>query len=238
MTPAISVVIPTLNESDYLSKTLESVLRKANQPNSLEVLVIDAGSTDGTLESIKDLQVQTFVEPSFIFKKYKSLNLGLKKAKGDTVVFLDADTELPDAFDTLIYQCLSKPGVVAGAFEFSFSSKSLMLQLLEWLNRLRYRFGQMYYGDQAIFCRRETALKIGGVPEMDLMESAYFCKRLKKEGKLCLVTEAIKTSPRRFNEHGFLKISWFDFTMWLRFILKLPVEQYGKKYWRLNMVEK
>lgn len=231
----ISIIIPTLNEEKYLKKTIQNIFECAENPNDLEILVIDAGSCDQTLESIRDLEVQTFSKPEFALKKYESLNFGIQNSTGEYLIFLDADTKLPKAFDSLIKSKLSRKNIVGGAFEFSFERPDWKLYLLQLLNRARYRLRKTYYGDQAIFCKREAAISIGGYPKKELMESAYFCDKLMRAGKLSLIRTPVKTSPRRFNENGFFKVFWFDFVMWIRFGLNLPVEQYGKSYWGLNM---
>lgn len=231
----ISVIVPTLEEEGYIRKTVTDVLAKAENPQKIEILVIDAGSADGTLKSVRDLDVQIFSKPEFAFKKYKSLNFGIEKAKGDVLLFLDADTILPRAFDKYVNDTLQDGKIVGGAFEFSFEKPDLKLFFLQTVNRLRYRLEQTYYGDQAVFCRKEAAQRVGGYPEQTLMESAFFCSRLLKVGKLKLVKKPIKTSGRRFNEKGFFRVFWFDFSMWVRFMLHLPVDQFGKNYWKFNL---
>lgn len=233
--PHISIIIPTLNEERYLSKTIIEVFKRASHKSEIEVLVIDAGSSDNTLKSVEDLPITLHEKSAFKFKKYKSLNFGISQARGEVVLFLDADTQLPDKFDSLIAQQMQNDKVVGGAFEFSFENPDWKLWILQLINRIRYRIGQMYYGDQAVFCRKEVALTVGGYPEKTLMESAFFCLKLKRIGKLVLIKKPIVTSPRRFKENGFFKVSWFDFSMWVRFLFHLPLEEYGQRYWQVNM---
>ena len=231
----ISIIIPTLNEEAYLRKTILHTLEAASDPDSIEFIVVDAGSKDQTIASVDDLNLQTYLHPEFALQKFKSLNLGIEKAAGEVLIFLDADTSLPDGFDSLIKRKLTNPNVVGGAFEFSFRDPDWKLWLLQVSNRIRYRFGQIFYGDQAIFCMTNAAKEIGGYPQKKLMESAYFCQELKKVGTLTLIKSPVSTSPRRFNENGFFKSTWFDIMMWLRFVFKLPVDSYGAKYWGVNL---
>ena len=231
----ISVIIPTLNERNFLTQTILGIISQADHPEQIEILVIDAGSTDGTLDTIKDFRVRVFSNDEFALKKFKSLNFGIKQAHGEIVVFLDADTMLPKGFDRLIIEKLQLHNVVGGAFEFSFNQSDWKLKLIELLNRIRYRLDKIYYGDQAVFCKKKVAEEVGGFPSKELMESAFFCKKLLKVGDLRLIRSPIKTSPRRFNENGFFKVTWFDVTMWIRFVLNFSVEEYGKKYWGVNL---
>ncbi len=231
----ISVVIPTLNEVDNISSTISHTFQQSFQPDAIEIIVVDAGSSDGTLESISDSKVFAFSKPEFALKKYQSLNYGWKKSNGNILLFLDADTLLPKHFDASVSLALKDELVVGGAFEFSFRKPDWKLSLLALGNRIRYRFGNIYYGDQAIFARRSTLDDIGGVPEEALMEAAFLCKKLRKRGKLALIKPGISTSPRRFKEHGFLKVVWFDLNMFIRFNLGLPVSSYAEKYWGKNL---
>ncbi len=229
----ISVIIPVLNEVHFLRNTIEQVLKAASCPEVLEVLVIDAGSSDNTLDSISDLNVQIFSDPKFRGQKHLSLNKGIEKAQGQILLFLDADTIVPDAFDQDIRRAL-KDNVVAGAFDMRFSEGGWHYQWLTWLNSLRYRIDKAYFGDQGIFCLASTARKVNGFPNKNLMESAYFCRVLKKQGKLKLVNAKVYTSPRRFQENGFWKMAFFDALMWVRFTLHLEVDRFGAAYWEHN----
>jgi len=228
----LSIVIPTLNEVDFLGNTIAHMLKVAHSPENFEILVIDAGSTDQTLESIEAYSCKAYSKPEFVLQKYQSLNLGLAESTADSVLFLDADTLLPHHFDQLIQTELRDSNVVGGAFEFDFQTKNFILSIIVLVNQIRYRIEKSYYGDQAVFCRRKVALKMGGYPEKSLMESAYFCRKLREQGKLRLINKSVKTSARRFIEHGILKVLWFDFRMWIRFLLRMDVQKFGGKYWK------
>lgn len=234
----ISIVIPTLNEVENLNDTLEHTFSMAARPEDLEVIIVDAGSDDETLQSIKNPAIATYCKPEYALKKYESLNYGLKQSTGEIVLFLDADTLLPTHFDTFIHDVLKDSKVVGGAFEFSFLKPDWKLSLLTLINRIRYRLDRAYYGDQAIFSRRSALDQIGGVPEESLMEAAYLSRALRKRGKLALIKPGIITSPRRFNENGFFKVFWFDFNMFIRFNLGLPVSGYANAYWSKNVTQK
>ena len=229
--PLISIVIPTLNERGYLERTIRSALQNAQNSKLLEIIVVDAGSDDGTLESVEHLPCQTFRKPDFRFKKYLSLNFGLDQSRGSFVIFLDADTELPKGYDGLVRQTLQQ-GFKAGAFELTFARRHFLLGVLTFFNRIRYRFDQNFFGDQAIFCQRDFAKHVGGFPVSDLMEAALFCQRIRKYGgRLHLVDEPVKTSSRRFDEHGFWRVFWFDLGIILRFSLRRKFAHVVKGYW-------
>lgn len=225
----ISVIIPTLNEEHYLPETFARLMSHAS--HMVEVLVIDAGSEDQTVAVAKELGAAVYHVPEFRHLKYKSLNFGIEVAKGDVLVFLDADTALPPHFDQHILAALQQPGIVGGAFDFSFNSSQQPYALLSLANRVRIRIEKLYLGDQALFCTKEVAIQVGGFPDLNLMEAAYFCRALKKAGKIKLLNAQVQTSIRRFEQHGFWRVLWFDIKMWFRFHLGKSVTEYGKEYW-------
>ena len=231
----ISIIIPTLNEKTFIRQTILNARTMAASPEQLGILVVDAGSKDGTLGCISDLTVRAFHKPEFLFRKYASLNFGVTQSKGDCILFLDADTQLPRGFDMQIENSLKQIELVAGAFEFSFKAPDLKLRILTALNRIRYRLGKVFYGDQAVFVKRKALESIGGVPQEPLMETAFLCKRLRSEGKMILIKPGIVTSPRRFLDQGFFKVAWFDLNMFIRFNLGLSVSGFAKKYWSKNL---
>ena len=206
----------------------------ASEPDTLEIIVVDSGSDDGTLENL-DRSVRAYCEPDFRLKKYKSLNFGLAASSGEVIIFLDADTHLPKNFDSSIQEVLKGEKVVGGAFEFSFGQADWKLKILTLINRVRYRIDGAYYGDQAIFAKASVLKSIGGVPEEPLMEAAFLSRALRKTGKLALLKPGIVTSPRRFKEHGFFRIFWFDFIMFIRFNLGLTVSGFAEAYWNKNL---
>ena len=126
----ISIVIPTLNEAEQLNAIIAHTRRQAFAPAELEIMVVDAGSTDGTLSTINDNHIRQFCKPEYALKKYKSLNYGIEQATSDILLFLDADTLLPKHFDLSIKEALTHTNVVGGAFEFSFQKPVLPFEKL------------------------------------------------------------------------------------------------------------
>lgn len=227
----LSIVIPTLHEEVYLPRTLRAITDRAADPDKLEVIVVDAGSSDATVAFAKKAGVRVFVCPDFRYQKYRSLNFGLDRALAPVVLWLDADSLVPPHFDRAILDTLQDPKVVGGAFEFALDDRGWPYNLITRANRLRYRLAPIYHGDQGLFCRKAIAKKIGGYPTEPLMEAAYFSRALRQKGKLQLIRLPLITSARRFREDGVWRVMWFDVYMWLRFALGLPVRAFAKKYW-------
>ena len=199
--PAISIVIPTLNEAEELPETL----RRAKALDGLhEIIVVDAGSTDATQEIARKHNCKILqCEPS----RGRQLRLGAEKATGEVVLLLHADTWLPENAAAAISETLAKPRVIAGAFYKRFRDRGALpgSRLRCWLlwactNRL--------FGDQAIFVKRTALEQAGGVPEVPLMEEFELCKALAPHGKLALAPATVLTSARKFREEGTLKTYW------------------------------
>ena len=200
-----------------------------------EIIVVDSGSTDGTLGIIKHLPgIRYYEKPEYKGRKYAILNFGASLANGEILFFLDADCQLPDAYDQRIVRCLDHPGVVAGAFDLRLSPGNRLLDTISFLNKVRYRISKNFYGDQGLFLRKKDFLDSGGYPAKPLMESAYFCRKLKKTGKLKVVDEPILTSSRRFIEGGIIKIFLKDVFLLILFNLGIPVDSFARKYWQFN----
>lgn len=196
-----------------------------------QVIVVDAGSTDKTLKIAEEQNCKILSSTELIGRKYLSLNLGAGYASGDVIIFLDADTILPSNYDKAIEMVFANKRVVGGAFEQSFSHTSLFLIAITWVNRIRYRISKLYFGDQALFCRREVFERAGGFPTKRIMESANLCRMLKQMGKLKLVPLKVQTSPRRFTQGGPLRVFISDTGIWLADLMGMNTERLGRQYW-------
>ena len=95
--------------------------------------------------------------------------------------------------------------VVAGCFRQRISANGLRFRLLEWGNALRVRLFKWAYGDQAIFVRRKVFKQQGGFPDLKLMEDLFFMKRLKKVGRIALLSSRVSVSARRWQRKGVLR---------------------------------
>ncbi|MEP2025934.1 glycosyltransferase, partial [Reichenbachiella sp.] len=171
-----SIIIPTLNEANYIEETVAKIRTCQSGTLALEIIIIDAGSKDDTVELIDEKVDVVYRDSTLTGAKYKSLNKGAQMAKGEILLFLDADTLLPSNFDLLIKNALLKKGVVGGAFEFQIDGNGIIYRLIEWINRVRYRVDRRYFGDQAMFCSKKSFEQVGGYPKEPIMEAAYFCQ--------------------------------------------------------------
>lgn len=196
-TGLLSIIIPTRNEM----QVLESALRSLTHLPNVEVIVADGESSDETTEIAN--RFGTMVVP--VRKgRGRQMNAGAAMSRGETLLFLHADSRLPNLFLERIWTTLSQ-GAIAGSFRLGISGKKRGLRLVESGANFRSRFFQMPYGDQGLFLRSETFFRMGGFRQWPLMEDYEFCQRLRRHGKIAITPEAVTTSDRRWRELGILR---------------------------------
>jgi rSAM/selenodomain-associated transferase 2 len=133
------------------------------------------------------------------------MNAGAKTASGEILLFLHADTQLPEHFAESIISAVYDHGAVAGAFQLCIDSDAKGLRFIERVANWRSRHLQAPYGDQGIFVTKALFHKIGGYPDMTIMEDYEFIRRLRQKDQIVTLNESVKTSPRRWLRFGILK---------------------------------
>ena len=193
----ISVVIPALDEAGGIAEAVRSAAA-----GGAEVLVVDGGSADGTRERAAAAGARVLhTSPG----RARQLGVGAGEARGEVVVFLHADTVLPDGWARALERSLADPRIVGGCFRLRFAERSPALRLIEWGVRLRVALLGLPYGDQALFARRAILERIGGVPQVPIMEDLDLVRRLAREGRLAHLPLAVATSARRYRARGALR---------------------------------
>ncbi|HEV8721761.1 MAG TPA: TIGR04283 family arsenosugar biosynthesis glycosyltransferase [Candidatus Binatia bacterium] len=191
----ISVIIPVLNEEKNIAATLQSLARFA----PFEIIVVGGGSTDRTAEICQQFGVKvTACTPS----RARQMNSGAKAASGDILLFLHADTTLPNsAFDD-IRLALGDSRYVGGRFDVELDGEHWMLKVIGAMINYRSRLSKVSTGDQAIFVRRFVFEQIGGYPDIPLMEDIAFCRALRRTGEIACLKSRVMTSARRWEIDG------------------------------------
>ncbi|MFQ5700922.1 MAG: TIGR04283 family arsenosugar biosynthesis glycosyltransferase [Acidobacteriota bacterium] len=205
MHPApVSVIIPTLNEARLLPLCLE---RLSGQDGLAEILVVDGGSRDETVRAVQDLAPR-FRDSGVAVRLLRSragravqMNAGAAQARGGILMFLHADTLLPPAAILSAASAIDE-GYVGGAFVHRFIERDPRLRLVSAYVNLRSRLARVYFGDQAIFIRRDLFERMNGFRAMSLMEDLEFARRMRRAGATSLRPERIRTSARRFLSGG------------------------------------
>lgn len=207
----ISIIIPMLNEKEMLRRTLDQLERFP----SAEIIIVDGGSTDGTVAILQAWLDRHSSQARLVLYcergRARQMNAGAKQATGEIFLFFHADSLLPEGAIDAISEVIGSPGVVGGAFRFRIDSDIFFLKTIEKLANLRSRVFKLPYGDQGLFVRREVFERLGGYADLPLMEDVDFIWRLKKEGKVVLVKEEITTSPRRWFQEGIYYTSLRNF---------------------------
>lgn len=190
----LSVIIPTLDEESRIGDCLAALSRF---PDIHDVIVSDGGSADRTVTVARRFGATVIQAPR---GRAAQQNAGAARAAGDTFLFLHADALLPCLAPAVIRRVLSAPGVAAGAFRTRHVAsrwtgrKSLLLRLAD----IRSRYSPLPYGDQALFMPRESFERVGGFPDMELMEDLEMSKRLSKLGAIRVADAQVRVSGRRF----------------------------------------
>jgi rSAM/selenodomain-associated transferase 2 len=212
----LSIIIPALNESRNLTALLPVLARSC--PGA-EVIVVDGGSADDTREVLCRLAAARLVECSQ--GRAAQMNAGARAARGDTLLFLHADTWLPERAPEAIRDALRDPAVVYGRFDVRFDSPRLPFHAIAFLMNLRSRLSGICTGDQAIFVRREAFERVGGYPDIPLMEDVEITRRLKQAGRLARLRTRVTTAARKWEREGILRTILLMWT--LRFLYFLGV---------------
>jgi rSAM/selenodomain-associated transferase 2 len=191
----ISIIVPVLNETRRIGDQLE---RLTALDGIAEVIVVDGGSSDGTLEKATGFPGVRLL--SSARGRACQMNAGARAASGDVLLFLHADVVLPVSTAHWVERALLDESVVAGAFEtWTVSDEGARwLSPLLHLADLRSRVTNLPYGDQAIFVRAATFRQLDGFPDLPLMEDLAFSRRLRRAGRIARVPARVQVSGRRF----------------------------------------
>jgi hypothetical protein len=194
----VTVVIPALNEGQNLPATLMPLVNRGD----VQIIVVDGGSSDDTCLVAQRHGVQVVRSAP---GRGRQMNAGAAEASGDILLFLHADTRLPDDFSAHVRSALAQPEVAAGAFQLKISGPSRGLRCVAWGANLRARFWQLPYGDQAIFVSAATFRQVGGFADIPLMEDIEFIRRVRRHGRIAIAPAAVVTSDRRWQRLGIAK---------------------------------
>ena len=221
----ISVVIPALNQADYLSDTLGS-LRDAED---VEVIVVDGGSHDGTPEIAEREGCRLLRSPA---GRALQMNAGARAASGSILLFLHADTRLPAGFDKAVRSTLGVSGVVAGAFRLRIDGVGPSLRIIEWAVGIRSGMLKLPYGDQGIFVRSDIFHSQGGFPDLPIMEDFAFVRQLRRHGRIRIARLPVITSSRRWHKLGAWRTTWINQKVMVGYYLGVSPERLAVWYSR------
>ena len=196
----VSIVMPVLDEA----ATLEAALRALAplRAEGAELIVVDGGSSDGTKTLAMPWADRVLLAPR---GRALQMNAGAEVARGTLLLFLHADTRLPDGALGAAVQALRESRRDWGRFDVRISGRSRWLPLVAALMNLRSRLTGIATGDQAMFVRKKAFDAVGGFPEQPLMEDIELSRRLKRRTRPACLREKAVTSGRRWDRHGALR---------------------------------
>lgn len=219
----ISVVIPVLNEEKTIAASLSALLPL--KPH--EIIVVDGGSSDRTLEICGSFRVKILSSGR---GRARQMNHGARHATGDVLLFLHADTQLPQSAFHDIASALSDPRNLGGRFDVELAGEHWMLKVIGRMISYRSRVTRVGTGDQAIFVRREVCERMGGYPEIPLMEDIAFCRTLKRLGDVACLQSRVITSGRRWEADGVWRTILRMWTLKSLYLAGVPPERLKQFY--------
>ena len=225
----ISIIIPTLNEAAHIGNLLKHIKETGSPKNIEEIIVVDGGSTDGTLGMAKTLGAKIISSER---GRAKQMNRGAALAKGHILYFLHADTYPPKDFDLYILNAVHHH-IASGCFRMKFDTSRKFLRFFAWFSRINNRLCRG--GDQSLFVRKDLFLKTGGFNEKYIIyEDTEFIGRLYKMSKFKVLPQYVITSARKYEQIGTLKLQYHFGIIHLKNILGVGPEQLYR-YYRKNI---
>jgi len=222
--PRISIVIPTLNEAEQIGATLTRLQQARNA--GVEVLVVDGGSSDPTVAVAQPLADRVLGAPR---GRARQLNAGAKAAQGRLLVFLHADSLLPDGFAADL-EAAASAALAWGRFDVDIGGPQPLLRVVAVLMNLRSRLTGIATGDHAIFATRALFERCGGFPEQPLMEDIAFCKAAKRLARPRCLKTRVQTSGRRWLSHGVLRTVLLMWRLRLAYFLGADPARLAARY--------
>ncbi|HET7384001.1 MAG TPA: TIGR04283 family arsenosugar biosynthesis glycosyltransferase [Pseudolabrys sp.] len=201
----LSIIMPVLDEAPAIEAALAAL--SPYRGRGTEVIVVDGGSGDATRALARPLADRMLSAPR---GRAAQMNAGAAVAHGEILLFLHADTRLPDDADILVCDGLARSGRTWGRFDVRFDRGGL-LPLIAFMMNLRSRWTGIATGDQALFVTREAFDAVDGFPSIELMEDVALSTRLKRIGRPLCLYACVTASARRWRNHGTLRTV---FLMW------------------------
>lgn len=226
-TYTISIIIPTLNEAECIGQTVAGLVEKPG----VEVIVADGGSHDQTVILAAAAGATVIAAP---LGRGSQQNAGAGVAQGKVLLFLHADTRLPEGFAAQIREALNRPGIVAGAFRFAVDAKGWQFRLLEYGAHWRAAWLGLPYGDQALFLPAARFQAMGGFRKIALLEDLELVRRLRKIGRIALLATPALTSARRWQRLGLVRTTLINQMILLGFFCGLSPDRLARWYGKVR----
>jgi rSAM/selenodomain-associated transferase 2 len=209
-----SIIIPTLNEAKNIKSCLLALQALKNSSIACEIIIVDGGSTDNTLAIAGPLADKVITSTQ---GRARQMNKGAKKAAGKILLFLHADTFLPDNALEIINLSLSQTTGSWGRFDIQLKGEPFLLKIISTLMNWRSRLTGIATGDQVIFVNKDLFNQVKGYPEIPLMEDIRLCTQLKKITPPICLKQKVTSSGRRWEQFGVIKTLLLMWSLRLRY---------------------
>ena len=221
----VSFIIPVLNEAATIQATL-NCLQTARQQGH-EVILVDGGSSDKTIELAKTLVDQLIDSPT---GRAVQMNAGAAASRGNILCFLHGDTLAPQNIATLIVMALAAESQYWGRFNIRLSGRSKIFRVIETFINWRSRLTGIATGDQGIFVRKSYFECIDGFPDIALMEDIQFSSNAKSQSPPVCLRETLITSSRRWERNGIFRTILLMWWLRLAYFFGANAEQLANQY--------
>ena len=221
--PDVSIIVPVLDEAAAIRATL-SALQPARAAGA-ELVVVDGGSRDGTVEIAAPLADRVLAAPR---GRASQMNAGARVARGERLLFLHADTALPEGAIPAVVAALERHAW--GRFDVRIVGREPLLGLIGASMNARSRWTGIATGDQAMFMRREAFDAVGGFPAIPLMEDVALSRALRGMGPPACLRERVSTSGRRWERHGVIRTVLLMWRLRLEFALGADPHRLARRY--------
>lgn len=220
-----SIIVPMLNEAPGLPGLLARLTELERQ--GCEILIVDGGSDDGSVSLAERAGFRVLASQK---GRARQMNLGAAQATGDVLLFLHADTLLPEDALTTLRQSMQKTAAVWGRFDVLIDGAHPMLRVIATLMNHRSRWTGIATGDQAIFVTRKAFNAVGGYPDQPLMEDIELSNRLRALARPACIPTPVRTSGRRWESRGVWRTVLLMWRLRWAYWRGTPAEQLAQLY--------
>lgn len=219
----LSIIVPMLNEAAGLPDLCEHLVPLSRA--GAEIIFVDGGSQDESAAIVHAAGFRVLTSPP---GRARQMNAGAKQSNGDTLLFLHADTRLPEGALIAIAQALRQHRW--GRFDVRIAGKPRTLRLVAALMNWRSRVTGIATGDQGLFMTSQAFKDVGGFPEQPLMEDIDICRVLKAKGSPACLRQQVVTSGRRWETRGVWRTIALMWWLRWRYWQGAPVEDIARAY--------
>ena len=223
-----SIIIPTFNEAANIGQLVRD-LRAYSHNHLVDLLVVDGGSTDDTVEQARQAGARVVVSPRC--GRASQMNYGASLTSGDILYFVHADVTIHPDFMNDIRQVVTD-GNDAGCYRFRFASAHPLLRLNSYGTRFPGIMSRG--GDQTLFITRALFGRLGGFRERYvIMEDFEIIVRIREAGRFCIIPKDVIVSARKYETNSWLRVQVANLTAFCLFFMNVRPTRIAQTYKRM-----